>query len=92
MAGVTRIIASVKDLSHEAAELLCTQILGHAPVRTIVLDLTSAKDATTAAFARLVLLRKQLLKRGRDLRLRGLQERAARVWRINRLGRVLPVQ
>lgn len=92
MAGETRIIAGVKDLSHAAAEALCGRILGQSPVQTVVLDLTNTEDASTAAFARLVLLRKQLLERGRDLRLRGLRQRAAKVWRINRLGRVLPVQ
>jgi anti-anti-sigma regulatory factor len=92
MAGVTNIVANVRELSHEAAEDLCGEILGQPSVRTVVLDLTRAVDATTAAFARLVLLRKQLLERGRDLRLSGLQQRTAKVWRINRLGSVLPVQ
>ena len=57
---------------------------------TVVIDLTRAADATTAAFARLVQLRRALLRLGRDLRLVGLQGRAKGVYEVNRLGRVLP--
>lgn len=92
MAGTTSILAGVKELSHDAADAICSKILGTPLARTIVLDLREAEDATTAAFARLVLLRRDLLKRGRDLRLSGLRHRAAGVWRISRLGSVLPVQ
>ena len=58
--------------------------------RTIVIDLKSARDATTAAFAQLVLLRRALLKTGRDLRLVNLTDRAAHLFGINRLADVLP--
>jgi hypothetical protein len=58
--------------------------------RTVTIDLARAADATTAAFARLVLLRRALLRSGRDLRLVGLHGRAAGVYEVNRLGRVLP--
>ncbi|HEX8914142.1 MAG TPA: STAS domain-containing protein [Humisphaera sp.] len=92
MAGTTSIIARVKELSHQAADELCSQVLGEAPARTVVLDLHQTEDASTAAFARLVLLRRDLLKDGRDLRLRGLKARAAQIWRVNRLASVLPVQ
>ena len=56
----------------------------------IVLDLSRATDATTAAFADLILLRRQLLNDGRDLRLSGLHDRAAKVYHVNRLTDVLP--
>ena len=58
--------------------------------RTVVVDLTSADYATTSAFAHLVLLRRALLQHGRDLRLKGLRDRTARVYQISRLHRVLP--
>ena len=48
------------------------------------------QDATTAAFATLVLLRRALLRAGRDLLLTGLHDRAAYLFGINRLGSVLP--
>jgi anti-anti-sigma regulatory factor len=60
--------------------------------QTIVLDLSRARDATTAAFADLVLLRRKLLSDGRDLRLSGLQDRAAKVYHVNRLNEVLPLR
>ncbi len=58
--------------------------------QTIVIDLKRACDATTAAFAKLVLLRRVLLQTGRDLRLVGLHDRAAHLYGINRLASVLP--
>ena len=61
-----------------------------AAARTIVVDLSHARDATTSAFARLVLLRRYLLRTGRDLRLMGLCDRAARLYEVSRLDRVLP--
>ena len=61
-----------------------------AAARTIVVDLSHARDATTSAFARLVLLRRYLLRTGRDLRLTGLSDRAARLYEVSRLHRVLP--
>jgi anti-anti-sigma regulatory factor len=71
---------------------LCSRVLDEVPSQTVVLDLNRAEDASTAAFARLVLLRRDLLKEGRDLRLCGLRQRPANLWRINRLAAVLPVQ
>lgn len=61
-----------------------------APARTVVVDLAHARDATTSAFARLVLLRRTLLRSGRDLRIKGLCERAARLYQVSRLDRILP--
>ncbi|CAN5528969.1 hypothetical protein BH09PLA1_BH09PLA1_27910 [soil metagenome] len=59
---------------------------------TIVLDLSRARDATTAAFADLILLRRRLLNDGRDLRISGLHDRAAKVYHVNRLTAVLPLR
>jgi ABC-type transporter Mla MlaB component len=56
----------------------------------IIVDLSRARDATTSAFARLVVLRRQLLSTGRDLRLTGLTDRAARLYEFSRLHQVLP--
>jgi anti-anti-sigma regulatory factor len=92
MAGSTSIISDAKNLSYAAAQRLCDEIQGRPPVRTVVLDLQRADDADTAAFARLVLLRRNLLKNGRDLRLRGLKPRVASMWKISKLAAVLPIQ
>lgn len=59
--------------------------------KTVVVDLKHAADAETSAFARLVLLRRALLRVGRDLRLCGLHGRVSHLFRINRLADVLPV-
>lgn len=91
MAGFTSVIANVKELSHQAVERLCARILDGTAARTVILDLHEAVDATTAAFARLVLLRRDLLKDGRDLILSGLHDRTASLYRINRLSSVLPM-
>jgi anti-anti-sigma regulatory factor len=58
----------------------------------VVVDLEHAEDASTSAFAQLILLRRALLREGRDLRLDGLRDRTATVYQINRLGHVLPVR
>ena len=92
MAGSTSIIADFKHLSHHAADELCLRVLRHPLTHTVVFDLAMTEDATTAAFARLVLLRRDLLRDGRDLRLCGLTRRTANLWRINRLAAVLPEQ
>lgn len=76
--------------SHTEACRIADAVLKHAADRTIVIDLKNVVDATTSAFARLVILRRLLLKTGRDLRLANLRERAANLYQINRLAGVLP--
>jgi ABC-type transporter Mla MlaB component len=58
--------------------------------RSVTIDLSGASDATTSAFARLVLLRRELLRRGCDLRLIGLRDRVQKLYHVNRLDAVLP--
>ncbi len=58
--------------------------------QTVVIDLANATDATTSAFARLVLLRRALRRVGRDLILSGLHDRTEFLYEINRLDAVLP--
>ena len=91
LGGTLSLVAKAGRFSHRDAEALCSQIrTSHA--QTVVVDLREIEDATTAAFAKLVLLRRELLRDGRDLRLRGLRSRAASIWRISRLSTVLPLQ
>jgi anti-anti-sigma regulatory factor len=88
------IVHDDEQFSHTDAcrifDLALRQTLGAGGARTVVIDLKRAEDATTSAFARLVLLRRTLLRYGRDLRLTGLRDRAAGVFEINRLASVLP--
>jgi len=60
--------------------------------KRVVLDLSAAADAETSAFAELILLRRSLLRSGRDLRLTGLRDRAAGVYEVNKLTEVLPME
>jgi anti-anti-sigma regulatory factor len=76
--------------SHAEACRLFSQALSQA-ARRIVIDLGRVEDATTSAFAQLVLLRRSLLRTGRDLCLTGLHDRPANIFQVNRLDGVLPL-
>jgi anti-anti-sigma regulatory factor len=76
-------------LSHAAVCRLVDQAMDRG-ARQVVIDLGRVEDATTSAFAELVLLRRSLLAIGRDLYLTGLRDRAAGLFEVNRLDAVLP--
>jgi anti-anti-sigma regulatory factor len=76
--------------SHDHARAVSRWALRPGRSARVVIDFRHAPDATTAAFAALVLLRRQLLAQGRDLRLEGLGGRAYQVYCVNRLETVLP--
>jgi anti-anti-sigma regulatory factor len=78
-------------LTHREAFRLSNYVLRSKQAQTMILDFSSVEEITTSAFARLVLLRRELLRRGRDLRLTGLHERVARLYEFNRLDAVLPL-
>jgi anti-anti-sigma regulatory factor len=77
-------------LAHPEAFQLSGRALQASTPALVVLDLSSVADITTAAFARLILLRRELRRRGSDLRLSGLQGRGAKLYAISRLQSVLP--
>ncbi|QOV89694.1 hypothetical protein [Humisphaera borealis] len=84
-------VLKAKRFSHEDAHAISKWVLGRDRSRSVVVvDLSQADDATTAAFATLVVLRRRLLKHGRDLRVVGLRDRAQWVYTISRLEQVLP--
>ena len=85
-----KIFAHTRCLSHEEAVKVYYAALRQATNR-IVIDLSAVDDATTSAFAQLVVLRKALLRLGRDLCLTNLRDRAAGVFEVNRLAGVLPL-
>jgi anti-anti-sigma regulatory factor len=85
------VVPKCPRFSHEHADAISRWALGRGSARTVVIDLSYATDATTAAFATLVLLRRRLLRDGRDLRVEGLRDRAQHVFNVNRLHAVLPV-
>ena len=60
--------------------------------RRIALGMGRVRDTSVAALARLVVLRRDLLRTGRDLRLLGLGGRAEAVYMVHHLERFLPRQ
>ena len=86
----TKLTAPGRQLSHAEACRLVAQALEQAAKR-IVIDLERVEEATTSAFAQLILLRRSLLRSGRDLCLTGMRDRTAGLFEVNRLGAVLPV-
>ena len=84
------IVPAAGQFSHSDACRIADLVMGQGRAATVVVDLKNAVEATTSAFARLVLLRRLLLKTGRDLRLTNLRDRAASLYQINRLAGVLP--
>lgn len=87
---LTGVVPKPGQFSHEDANAISRWALGREAPHTVVVDLSHVTDATTAAFATLVVLRRRLLRDGRDLRLSGLRERAHYVYAISRLTHVLP--
>lgn len=85
-----QIVHRSDSFCHPDACRIVDQALRCKVAGTVVIDLGFVRDATTAAFAQLVLLRRALLKTGRDLKLVNLHDRAAHLFGINRLGCVLP--
>ncbi|MDB5174852.1 MAG: hypothetical protein JWN51_3625 [Phycisphaerales bacterium] len=89
IASHSAIVPPGRRFSHEEA-CLVSRMAFHSGARTVVIDMKYATDATTSAFARLVLLRRILRAAGRDLKLVNLRARAANLYEINKLDEVLP--
>jgi anti-anti-sigma regulatory factor len=88
--GQTTFIVQNDKFSHHDAQRIYRDALRGRGVRTIIIDLGRAREATTSAFARLVLLRRALRQAGSDLQLIGLRGKAALLYEVNRLAAVLP--
>jgi anti-anti-sigma regulatory factor len=91
IAKQTKIILHAERFSHQDALRIYREALLRARrARTVIIDLGRAKEATTSAFARLVLLRRALRQAGCDLLIIGLRGKAALLYEVNRLASVLP--
>lgn len=77
-------------LAYADACEIARRIVADRPEQVVFLDLEATTHTTTAALARLILLRRDLLRSGRDLRIVGLHGTAAGLYEINRLGNLLP--
>src|SRR4051812_37726455 len=85
-----RAVLRDRTFTHDLARAVTRWALRPGRSARVVIDFSHAADATTAAFAALVLLRRKLLAHGRDLRLEGLAGRAYQLYCVNRLESVLP--
>jgi anti-anti-sigma regulatory factor len=85
-----KLTAPSRHFSHAEACRMVSQALEQA-ARRVVIDFTRVEEATTSAFAQLILLRRSLLRSGRDLCLTGLRDRTAGLFEVNRLAAVLPL-
>jgi anti-anti-sigma regulatory factor len=81
---------AAERLSHAEACRL-SGLAARSVADTVVIDMSGSPDASTAAFARLVLLRRELLQSGRDVRITGLRQRARQLFEVHRLDSVLPL-
>ena len=86
----TTIVHDADAFLHEDADQLSRWVARGNAARKIIIDLSRVEQASTSAFARLVLLRRALLKAGRDLRLINLRAQALGLYELNRLADVLP--
>jgi anti-anti-sigma regulatory factor len=84
-----KLVPEGRCFSHAEACRLGNEAMNR-PAKRVVIDLARVEDATTSAFAQLVILRRSLLALGRDLYLTGLRDRAAGLFQVNRLESVLP--
>lgn len=90
VASQSTILPANDYLSHGEACRLANLALKKSATRTVIIDLSRCRQASTAAFARLVLLRRAMLDQRRDLRLAGLGGRPAQLFEVHRLASVLP--
>ena len=91
VASNTTIIAfNGNDLSYEKACEIANQasaVRGHDMIR---LELERVVETTTAALARLVALRRNLRRSGRDLKITGLCGQAESIYEFNGMATLLP--
>ncbi len=75
---------------YEEACEVARSAVGEGAGRIVRLDLGGTSRTTTAALARLILLRRSLLAGGRDMRITGLSGPAEGLYEISRLENLLP--
>ena len=81
---------AAKRLSYADVERIARQVAGSDARGVVLIDLENISETTTAALARLILLRCRLIRSGRDLRLIGLTGQAERLYRLCRIVPLLP--
>ena len=93
VAGACRIITHAADrLTYAEACRLAGQAADCGTAATVRIELERTTDTTMGALARLVVLRRQLLRRGVELRITGLHGRARALYEVNGLAGLLPTE
>jgi len=88
--NVVRIGYESHSLSYDDARELASKARAAKEGWTVLIDLGGITETTTAALARLVALRRQLRKTGRELRIICPHGRAKHLYDVWRLGELLP--
>ena len=89
--GRTTTAKSANDSpSRDISDIVAEVARDNANGKIVVIDLSQRIDMTTADFARLLSLRRQLLSQDRDLRITGLRGRSWILYDIYRLHTALP--
>lgn len=92
VAGTARaILFQNRYLSYGDACTMARRIFARSSWELVYIHLAETTHTSTAALARLVLLRRELLERGRDLRIIGLSGKARALYDISRLSNILPL-
>lgn len=90
VSGVTAVKPHAGRLSYHDLDGLADSVRRARREQTIIVDLSRAEETTTAALARLVVIRGRLKRAGGDLHLAHLHGRAKGLYEINRLSKLLP--
>ncbi len=86
----TMLRPACRFLTYAEACALAERALAEGPGGIVLLDLSAVRETTTAALARLIVLRQHLLRAGRDLHVTGLSGRAEDLYHVCRLEGILP--
>ncbi len=90
--GVRTIRFRCENMSYHDADHLARVVRRQGDRGMIVLDLKQTTHTTTAALARLTVLRRNLLMTGGDLHLQHLRGRTRNVYDIHRMAGLLPCE
>jgi anti-anti-sigma regulatory factor len=93
VAGTGQFTAEVgRHLGYHDLDILADELRDNRQRLSVVVDMADTEDATTAGLARLVVLRRMLIRTGGDLRLAHLHGQPMRIYNVNRLAEILPCE
>jgi ABC-type transporter Mla MlaB component len=92
------VAGNIMTIRHEASSLSYRDVVRIASqIRrcgessgTVIVDLTNTSETSTAALAKLILVRRYLMRSGRDLCVSGLAGQPGAMYRVYRLTNLLP--